>query len=64
VSFFYFPEDKTELIYPIVTLILFVVAAVLFTYFMIKKNRKDEAKFEEEYKEQIEQIEKENKKSQ
>lgn len=57
--FLYFPEDKSEYIPATITLIIFMLLAVVAVYFMIKKSRKDEAKFEEEYSERIQEIESE-----
>ena len=57
--FLYFPEDKSEYLPAVITLVIFMSLAVVAVYFMIKKSKKDEEKFEEEYSEQIHEIEKE-----
>ena len=55
--FLYFPEDKSEYIPAVITLFIFMMLAVVAVYFMIKKSRKDEEKFKEEYSERIREIE-------
>lgn len=59
--FLYFPEDKSEYIPGMISLIIFMTAAVIIFYFIIKKSRKDEKEFEEMYKERIQEIEEETK---
>lgn len=58
--FLYFPEDKSEYIPATIMLIIFMIGAVVATYFIFKKSRKDEQKFEEEYREQIQKAEEED----
>ncbi|UOQ94221.1 hypothetical protein MUO14_04470 [Halobacillus shinanisalinarum] len=41
-EFLYFPEDKTEYIPAVLTLLVFVVAAFVTMYFIIKASRKEE----------------------
>ena len=57
--FLYFPEDKSEYLPAVITLVIFMSLAVVAVYFMIKKSRKDEAKFDQEYSERLQEIEKE-----
>ncbi|SET33919.1 hypothetical protein SAMN05216389_10954 [Oceanobacillus limi] len=49
-EFLYFPEDKSEYIPAIITLIVFVAAAGVAMYMITKKSKKEENRFEEEYK--------------
>ncbi|MCM3740200.1 hypothetical protein M3210_07955 [Oceanobacillus luteolus] len=58
--FLYFPEDKSEYLPSVIMLIIFMSFAVLALYFFIKKSRKEEKKFEEKYKDVIDEIEKED----
>jgi len=53
--FLYFPEDKTEYIPAILTLIIFLLLAVMAMYFMMKKSKKDEKEFNEKYNHQLNQ---------
>jgi len=48
-DFLYFPEDKADYIPGVITLVIFMLGAVVATYFIIKKSKKDEKKFEEEF---------------
>lgn len=48
-EFLYFPEDRADYIPGIISLVIFMVGAVIATYFIIKKSKRDEEKFEEEY---------------
>lgn len=57
-DFFYFPSDKSELIIPILTLFLFIGLAFVAVYFMVRRSKKEEERFEEDYKERIEEVEK------
>ena len=57
--FLYFPEDKSEYLPAVITLVIFMSLAVVAVYFMIKKSKKDEAKFDLEYSERLQEIEKE-----
>lgn len=59
--FLYFPEDKSEYIPATIMLVLFMAFAIAALVFMIKKNKKDEKKFEEKYQTQLKAAEKENK---
>lgn len=48
-EFLYFPEDKTEYIPAVIMLIIFMIGAAVTMYFVYKKSKRDEARFEEEY---------------
>jgi membrane protein implicated in regulation of membrane protease activity len=58
--FLYFPEDKTEYLPAIITLIIFTVLAVVAVYLFIKKSKKDEQKFNEKYGQRIKEAEDQN----
>lgn len=58
--FLYFPEDKSEYIPGMISLIIFMILAMVIFYLIIKKSKKDEAKFEEEYREQIQKAKEED----
>ncbi|API90933.1 MULTISPECIES: hypothetical protein [Virgibacillus] len=47
--FLYFPEDKSEYIPAIITLVVFFIAAGITMYIIYKKSKKDEKKFKQEY---------------
>ncbi|EQB37278.1 hypothetical protein GCM10007111_26000 [Virgibacillus kapii] len=51
--FLYFPEDKTEYIPAVITLIIFMIAASIVMYLFYKKSKKDEKKFDEQYNKKI-----------
>lgn len=59
--FLYFPEDKSEYIPAIIMFIIFMILAVIVFYFIVKKSKKDEVEFSKQYKERLEEIEKETK---
>jgi len=48
-EFLYFPEDRADYIPGIISLVIFMGGAIIATYFIIKKSKRDEEKFEEEY---------------
>lgn len=48
-EFLYFPEDKSEYIPAFITLVIFMVGAVATMYFVYKKSKKDEKKFDESF---------------
>ena len=48
-DFLYFPEDKADYIPGVIALVVFMLGAVVAMYFIIKKSKKDEKKFEEEF---------------
>ena len=56
--FLYFPEDKGEYLIPAIALFIFMILAGVTVYFVYKRSKKDEQKFAEEYKEQLQEIEK------
>ncbi|SHG87295.1 hypothetical protein [Ornithinibacillus halophilus] len=49
-EFLYFPEDKSEYIPAIITLVIFMIGAAVASYFLYKKSKKDEKLAEEKYK--------------
>ncbi|MUK90028.1 hypothetical protein GMD78_16780 [Ornithinibacillus sp. L9] len=49
-EFLYFPEDKSEYIPAIITLVIFMIGAVFAMYFLYKKSKNEEKKIDEEYK--------------
>ncbi len=51
--FLYFPEDKSEYIPAIITLVIFLIAASIVMYLFYKKSKNDEKKFNEQYNEQL-----------
>lgn len=53
--FLYFPEDKSEYIPAVITLVIFVIAAVVALYFFLKHSKKQEEKFNMEYQQKIEE---------
>lgn len=48
-DFLYFPEDKTEYIPGVISLLIFMTLAVLAMYWIIKKSKREEKKFNEKY---------------
>lgn len=48
-DFLYFPEDKTEYIPAVIMLVIFMIGAAAAMYFIYKKSKRDEARFEQEY---------------
>ncbi len=52
--FLYFPEDKSEYIPAIITLVIFVIAAAVALYLFHKHSKKQEKKFDLEFKNQLE----------
>ncbi|GAA0430968.1 hypothetical protein [Virgibacillus sp. Bac332] len=51
--FLYFPEDKSEYIPAVITLVIFLIAASIVMYLFYKKSKNDEKKFNEQYNEQL-----------
>lgn len=51
--FLYFPEDKSEYIPAIITLLIFMIAAGVAMYFFYKKSKKDERKFKQQYHKEL-----------
>ncbi|MFC7063936.1 hypothetical protein [Halobacillus seohaensis] len=45
-EFLYFPEDKSEYLPAVLTLAVFMIAAVVTMYFIIKASRKEEKQTE------------------
>jgi Ca2+/Na+ antiporter len=58
--FLYFPEDKSEYIPALFVLAIFIVAAVVALYLFYKNSKKQEKKFNTEYKTQLEKQNKQN----
>lgn len=48
-EFLYFPEDKSEYIPAVISLTIFMIAAVVTLYLFYKKSKKDEAYYDEKY---------------
>lgn len=51
--FLYFPEDKSQYIPALITLILFMAAAGITMYLVYKKSKKDEKEFNKKYEGQL-----------
>lgn len=51
-EFLYFPEDKAEYIPAVISLVIFMIGAVIMTYILIKKSKKEEQKFNQSYMQQ------------
>ncbi|MCP3032773.1 hypothetical protein LF817_15720 [Halobacillus sp. A1] len=49
-EFLYFPQDKSEYIPAVLTLLVFTILAVITMYFIIKSSRKEEKKMEQSSK--------------
>ncbi|WP_096271009.1 hypothetical protein [Paucisalibacillus globulus] len=58
--FLYFPEDKSEYIPAIFMLAIIIIAAGVALYFFYKNSKKQEKKFDLEYKNQLEKQNKPN----
>ncbi|MBC5638198.1 MULTISPECIES: hypothetical protein [Ornithinibacillus] len=58
--FLYFPEDKSEYIPAVITLIIFMIAAAVAFYFFYKHSKKQEQKFNSEYESQLDENKKPN----
>jgi flagellar basal body-associated protein FliL len=52
--FLYFPEDKSEYIPSLIMLAIIIVLAGVALYFFYKTSKKQEKKFDMEYKKQLE----------
>ena len=50
-NFLYFPKDKTEYIPAFITLVIFMIGAVATMYFIYKKSKKEEKRFDEQFDE-------------
>ena len=55
--FLYFPEDKSEYLPAVITLVIFIILAGIAMYFIYKKSKKDEQKFNEKYDQRISEAE-------
>ncbi|HLR81206.1 MAG TPA: hypothetical protein VK119_11705 [Bacillota bacterium] len=60
-EFLYFPEDKSEYIPSVITLVIFMIGAVVTMYLFYKKSKKDEERFMNEYKDALEEKEESSK---
>ncbi|WP_346427597.1 hypothetical protein [Gracilibacillus sp. YIM 98692] len=49
-EFLYFPEDKTQYIPSVLMLVVFVIGAIVAMYLVKKASKKEEEKFNNEYK--------------
>lgn len=58
--FLYFPEDKSEYIPAVITLVIFIIAAVVALYFFLKHSKKQEEKFNMEYQQKLDEQNKSN----
>ncbi len=54
-EFLYFPEDKSEYIPAVISLLIFMAGAVLTMYLIIRASRKEEKKSDENYTSAAEQ---------
>ncbi|TFB13772.1 hypothetical protein E3U55_15315 [Filobacillus milosensis] len=50
-EFLYFPEDKTEYLPAIITLVLFMTIAVLSMRLILRKSKREQEQFEAKYPE-------------
>ncbi|MFC4558624.1 hypothetical protein ACFO3D_10430 [Virgibacillus kekensis] len=48
-EFLYFPEDKTEYIPAVITLIIFMIGAAAVMYWFYKTSKKEAEKFDEKF---------------
>lgn len=48
-DFLYFPEDKTEYIPAVITLLIFMVGAAITMYFFMKQSKKEAKRIDEKY---------------
>ncbi|RKQ14552.1 hypothetical protein D8M05_12735 [Oceanobacillus bengalensis] len=53
--FLYFPQDKSEYLPAVLSLIFFMALACIALYLFYKKSKKDEKAFDEEYEKKIKQ---------
>lgn len=51
--FLYFPEDKSQYLPALITLLIFTIAAGVAMYLFYKKSKKDEEKFNKKYESQL-----------
>ncbi|GIO24926.1 hypothetical protein [Oceanobacillus sp. J11TS1] len=58
--FLYFPEDKTEYIPAVITLVIFIALAVFFMRWIMKKSKRDQEHFEQEYQGALNHAKKKN----
>ncbi|WP_338033023.1 hypothetical protein [Lentibacillus sediminis] len=61
--FLYFPEDKSEYIPALITLLIFAALAVVTLYLIHRHSKKEEREFNEKYKQDIEYAENRDKAS-
>ncbi|RCW66933.1 hypothetical protein [Saliterribacillus persicus] len=48
-EFLYFPEDKSKYIPAVISLIVFVIGAIITMYLIKRASKKEEARWEKEY---------------
>ncbi|MFD1039484.1 hypothetical protein ACFQ3N_13930 [Virgibacillus byunsanensis] len=53
-EFLYFPEDKSEYIPAIITLVIFMIGAIAVMYFFYKISKKEERVIDEKFKQELE----------
>ncbi len=53
-EFLYFPDDKSEYIPAVITLIIFMIGAAVMMYILYKKSKKEEKLINQQYKQIIE----------
>lgn len=58
--FLYFPDDKTEYIPAVITLVIFIALAVFFMRWIMKKSKRDQERFEKKYHDALEHAQKKN----
>ncbi|WP_174614123.1 hypothetical protein [Virgibacillus ihumii] len=58
-EFLYFPEDKTEYIPAVITLIIFMIGAAVAMYLFYKKSKKEEKEFNQQYQHKLNNHDKE-----
>ncbi|MFD1413464.1 hypothetical protein [Oceanobacillus jeddahense] len=58
--FLYFPEDKMEYIPAAISLLIFIALAVVVMRWVMKKSKKDQERFEQEYHDVLKQTQKNN----
>jgi hypothetical protein len=57
--FLYFPEDKTEYIPAVITMVVFGIAAFFAFRYIVKVSKKEQGKVDELFKQSVKQNEKE-----
>ncbi|MFD1361441.1 hypothetical protein [Lentibacillus salinarum] len=52
-EFLYFPDDKTEYIPAAITLVIFIIGAVVTMYFLVKHSKKEADKVDKQYEQNV-----------